>query len=77
MNLLQTFLTAKAADGCRARTLADYRRVLSRFAEHIDIDNPAAWTRAKVRAYVADLRALHWSPATVALHVRYMQRRNP
>lgn len=73
MLLLENFLTAKAADGCRPRTLSDYRRVLSRFAEHIDIDEPDTWTRAKIRAYVADLRALHWSPATVALHIRYLR----
>lgn len=73
MNLLTTYLTARTADGLRQRTLSDYRRVIVRFAAYIDIDAPATWTRNSIRAYVAALRALPWSPATVAIHIRYLR----
>ncbi len=69
--ILDTFLTARAADGLRARTLDDYRRVLTPFLS--DDGTPATWTRATIRAYVAALRAQPWSPATVALHIRYLR----
>lgn len=70
-SLLETFITARRADGLRQRTLDDYRRVLLRFA--VDDDSPANWTRASVRAYVAALRAEPWALATIALHVRYLR----
>lgn len=73
MTLLYTYLTARRADGLRERTLDDYHRVLSRAAFALDLDAPATWTRAIIRAYVADLRAQPWAPATVALHIRYLR----
>ena len=73
MMLLDTFLTARRADGLRERTLDDYHRVLSRAMFTLDINAPATWTRASVRAYVAGLRAQPWAPATVALHIRYLR----
>ena len=73
MQLLYTYLTARRADGLRERTIADYHRVLSRAAFRVNLDAPATWTRAGVRAYVADLRAQPWAPATIALHIRYLR----
>ena len=71
MTLLDRFITARTADGLCQRTLDDYRRVLSPFLS--DDGNPAAWTRDTIRVYVADLRAEAWSPATIALHIRYLR----
>jgi len=71
--LLDTFLTAKRADGLRRRTLDDYHRVLSRAMLQLDINAPSTWTRESIRAYIADLRAQPWAPATVALHIRYLR----
>jgi len=64
------FLAAKLADGRAPRTLADYRRVLDRYAAHVD-GQPL--TRETARAYVADLRAQGWAEGTVALHIRYLR----
>lgn len=73
MTLLDTFLTARRADGLRQRTLDDYHRVLARALLALDLDAPSTWTRATVRAYVAALRSQPWAPATVALHIRYLR----
>jgi len=73
MSLLQTFLTAKRAEGRRPATLRDYDLVLTRFSQQVDMATPETWTRATIRTYVADLRATGWAPATVALHIRYLR----
>lgn len=71
--MLNLFLTAKRAQGCKQPTLRDYRRVLTRLGEHLDMDAVGSWTRIEIRAYVADLRAQPWAPATIALHIRYLR----
>lgn len=73
MTLRDAFLTAKRAEGRRATTMHDYERVLTRFGTVLDMDAAGAWTRLEIRAYVADLHAQPWAPATVAIHIRYLR----
>ena len=71
---IEKFILAKVADGRAERTIADYRRVLGRYAEHMNGDPVATWTRDDARAYVAALRTdTGWSHNTVAIHVRNLR----
>jgi site-specific recombinase XerD len=71
-NAINSIIQDKQASGRAVRTIADYRRVLNRFAEHVDHDI-TTWTRATVREYVAGLRENGWAQSTVGLHVRYLR----
>ncbi len=70
-NALDTFITAKVADGRAERTIRDYRRCLDPFADWCN-DNGVTignLTRDDVRQYIAHLRR-DKSAATAAIHIR-------
>lgn len=69
---LNSFITAKIANGRAPRTLSDYHRCLDPFADWcVDRDiTVTTLSRGDVRQYVAYLRSQDLSPATVAIHVR-------
>jgi len=71
MPIFDIFITAKIANGRSRRTVADYKRVLTRFFKHVG--RAPTWDRHTIRKYVAGLYDLPWAPATVALHVRYLR----
>lgn len=74
-DLITRFIIARRADGRAPRTLADYARVLSPFVCWCALRQITAqsMTRETVRAYVAELQASRWGPATVAIHIRNLR----
>jgi integrase/recombinase XerD len=73
--LIDRFVVARTADGRAARTLADYARVLTPFVCWCEFRQITAetMTRETIRAYVAELQARPWAPATVGIHIRNLR----
>jgi integrase/recombinase XerD len=73
--LVDHFMVARTADGRAARTLSDYVRVLMPFmiwCQSRQITAPII-TRETIRAYIAELQARPWAPATIAIHIRNLR----
>lgn len=75
MDLLQTFVTARVADGRAPRTIHDYHRVLDPFIIWIgERGKPFPdLTRDDIRDYAAHLRNKGWKDGTVAIHLRNLR----
>jgi site-specific recombinase XerD len=70
--MIEHFITAKRADGRAKRTLQDYNRVLSDFADWYTGD-PNELDRHTIRLYVAGLRERGWADSTVAIYIRNLR----
>jgi site-specific recombinase XerD len=73
---VQSFITARNADGRAPRTIKDYHRVLQPFSnwcnEH-GYGALAALNSDAVYGYVAALRSRGWAAATIAIHIRNLR----
>lgn len=75
VQVVESFILARRADGRAPRTLRDYRRVLEPFAEWCGKHGIALHNlrRDQVREYVGDLRQRGWADNTLSIHVRALR----
>lgn len=71
--LVGAFKWCKRAEGCMARTLADYDRVLGDFIATVGDVELADLSQAMVRGYVHGLMERGWKPATVNVYMRVLR----
>lgn len=75
VQVVESFILARKADGRAPRTLRDYRRVLEPFAEWCGKQGIALHSlhRDQVREYVGELRRREWADNTLSIHVRALR----